>query len=89
MFKAKEVCDDDGDGEFMSLYTYLGNAPIAAMAAPLFLPIGPARCEAALHSCGISPICLFYTYTIATVLKVYHGSDMMYKTRKRNPEPAF
>ena len=31
-----------------------------AMAAPLLLTSGPARCEAALHGFGIRLVCLFY-----------------------------
>ena len=47
----------------------------AAIVAPLHLTSGPARCEAALHGCGRSPVCLFYAIT--TVFQLYHGGDMM------------
>ena len=56
------------------------------MTAPLLLTISPARCEAALHGCGTSPICLFYT--IATAFQLYHGGDMMYDMRRKKPEPT-
>ena len=41
---------------------YLGNGTgcrTAAMGASLFLTSGLVRCEAVLHDCGTSPVCLF------------------------------
>ena len=54
------------------------------MAGPLLLTSGLATCEAALHGCGTSPVCLFYV--IATVFQLYHAGGMMYEMRK--PEPT-
>ena len=80
------------DGVSVSLYssfaytygTFTGHRP-AAKIASLLLTSGPARCEAVLHSCGTSPVCLFYT--IATVSQFYHGSSMTYEMR-RKPNPT-
>ena len=32
-------------------------------------------------------VCLLF-YAIATILQLYHGSDMIYKMRRRKPEPT-
>ena len=56
------------------------------MVAPLLLTNGPVRYEAALHGYGTSRFCLFCA--IATVFQLYHGSNMMYEMRRRNPEPT-
>ena len=84
--------------EFVSLYRNcidtvlchcIGNGTgcrTAAMAAPLPLTSGPARCEAALHGCGRKPVCLFYS--IATTFEPYHDGDMMYEMRRRKPKPT-
>ena len=56
----------------------------AAMVTPLLLTSGSARCEAALHSCGTSPVCL---YVITTVLQLCYGGGMMYEMKRRKPDP--
>ena len=33
-------------------------------------------------------ICLFVFYAIPTVFQLYHSDDMMYKIRRRKPEPT-
>ena len=33
-------------------------------------------------------ICLLLVYTLATVVQLHHGDNMMYELRKRKPEPA-
>ena len=55
------------------------------MTAPLLLTSRLARCETVLHGCGTILVHLFYA--IVTVFQLYHGSDMMYKMR-RKPEPT-
>ena len=65
--------DDDDDGEFVLLYsgfTHLRNGTgcrAAVLAAPLLITSGPVRCEASLHDCGSSLVCLFYA--IATIFQ--------------------
>ena len=33
-------------------------------------------------------VCLLLFYAIATVFQLYHGNDMMYEMRRRNPKPT-
>ena len=40
------------------------------------------------HSCSERSVCLLLVYTIATVFQLYHGSDMMYEMRMKNPKPT-
>ena len=58
----------------------------AAMATPVHLTSGLARCEAALHGYGKSFDCLFYAKTM--VFQLYHGGDMMYEMRSRKLVPT-
>ena len=53
------------------------------MVAPLLLTSGPVRCEAELHDCGTSLVCL--SYAIATVFQLYQGMNEM---RRKKPEPT-
>ena len=76
----------DNDGRFVPFYcsfTHTYAAKLQPMAVPLLLTSGPVRCEAVLHGCTTSPVCLFYT--IATV---FHDSDMMYAMRRTKSEPT-
>ena len=56
------------------------------MEAPELLRSGLAMCEATLHGCQTSLVCLFYA--IATVFQFYHDGVMMYGMRRRKPEPT-
>ena len=56
------------------------------MLSPLLLTSHPVRCDAMLHGCGTSPVCL--SYAIKTLFQSYHGGDMMYEMRSRKPKPA-
>ena len=75
----------DDDEVFVSLYSSFMHS--SAMAGPLLLTSGPTTCEATLHGCGTSPVCLFYAMAIA--FQLYHGSDIMYYYKmRRKPEPT-
>ena len=57
-----------------------------AIVVPLLPTSGLARCEAALHRCRTSLVCL--VYTIAMVFQLYHGGVMMYEMRRRKRKPT-
>ena len=81
--------DDDEFASLYTVYTHLGNGTgcrTATMVPPLLLTSSPARCEAALHDSGTSPGGLFYAR--ATLFPLYHGGSMIYKMRRRKPEPT-